>query len=292
MKPTDNPWPEVRTMNEKDRAMYAWSMDGDEPYVLGPDSLERDDVPRGRVLEREWTSHHMYPGTHRKYWIYVPEQLRAGEPSNLIVFQDGDKYLDRAFSATVALDNLIASGDIAPTVAVFVNYGTPGPGNMWGGSDDRQIEYDAVDPDYARFLLEEILPAVAAEVPITDDPERRAICGHSSGGICSFTVAWHRPDAFRRVISHCGSFLDILGGHDYPSKIRLAEPKPIRVLLQTGSKDLDISLGSIPIANQDMLAALTYSGYDVRYEFGEGGHTLLHGAAIFPDTLRWIFGAG
>ena len=33
--------------------------------------------------------------------------------------------------------------------------------------------------------------------------------GSSSGGICAFTVAWQRPDEFRKVVSYIGSFTSI-----------------------------------------------------------------------------------
>ena len=61
----------------------------------------------------------------------------------------------------------------------------------------------------------------------------------SSGGICAFTVAWERPDLFRKGLSHIGSFTNIRGGHAYPSLVRKTERKPIRVFLQDGSNDLD-----------------------------------------------------
>ncbi len=37
-----------------------------------------------------------------------------------------------------------------------------------------------------------------------------------------------------------------------------------------------------------MASALEYAGYDYRYVFGEGGHSLYHGGAIFADSLRWL----
>jgi len=39
-----------------------------------------------------------------------------------------------------------------------------------------------------------------------------------------------------------------------------------------------------------MAAALEYAHYDYKFVFGKGGHSLKHGAAIFPDTLRWLWG--
>jgi enterochelin esterase family protein len=130
---------------------------------------------------------------------------------------------------------------------------------------------------------------VEQDYRLVQDPAGRAICGMSSGGICAFTAAWERPDAFGKVVSHCGSYTNIRGGHNYPSTIRRAEKKPLRVFLQSGSNDLDVVFGNWPIANQDMAAALAFKQYDYQFVFGTGGHTLKHGGAIFPDTLRWLW---
>ncbi len=117
----------------------------------------------------------------------------------------------------------------------------------------------------------------------------RAICGLSSGGICAFNAAWERPDYFGKVISHCGSFVDIRGGHALAARVRSAEAKPLRVFLQTGQHDLDILYGCWPLANRELASALDYRGYDHRFVLGEGGHSLAHGGALFADTLRWLW---
>ena len=99
------------------------------------------------------------------------------------------------------------------------------------------MEYDALGDAYAEFLLSEILPPIRARFAVTDDPEQWAIGGMSSGGICAFTVAWERPDRFRRVLSFLGSFVDIRGGDRYPELIATSPSKPLRVFLQTGTRD-------------------------------------------------------
>ena len=134
-----------------------------------------------------------------------------------------------------------------------------------------------------------MLPLLKREFSITDDPEGRALCGISSGGICAWTVAWERPDAFRKVISYVGSFTNIRGGHNYPALIRKTERKPIRVFLQAGENDLDNLHGSWPLGNRQMAAALKFSDYDFKFVMGEGGHNGKHGGAIFPDMLRWLW---
>ena len=124
---------------------------------------------------------------------------------------------------------------------------------------------------------------------MTDDPDQRAICGISSGGICAWTAAWQRPDAFRKVLSHVGSFVNIRGGHVYPALIRKSARRPIRVFLQGGSEDLNNAHGNWPLANQQMASALDYADYDYRFEYGEGAHNGIHGGAILPDSLRWLW---
>ena len=156
----------------------------------------------------------------------------------------------------------------------------------------RSLEYDTCSARYVGFLVEELLPTVEAELgcSLTNDPTRRAICGISSGGICAFSAAWHRPDVFGGVISHCGSFTNIRGGHNYPYLVRSTERKPIRVFLQSGALDGNIVFGNWPLANQQMASALEFAGYDYRFEFGEGGHNLCHGGALFADAMRFLWG--
>lgn len=268
---------------------------GDEVYQLGHDSMRHDNVPRGKVTEHVWKSE-IFPGTIRRYWVYVPAQYDPSQPASVMVFQDGHAYVDEAgqFRVPIVFDNLIHAGDLPVVVGIFVD-----PGHLADGlpekpgwrprPENRSFEYDTLSDQYARFLLVELLPEVGRHYALTDDPEQRAICGISSGGICAWTVAWHRPDAFRKVMSHVGSFVNIRGGHVYPALIRKTEPKPIRVFLQDGSGDLDNQHGNWPLANQQMAAALKFAGYDYRFEFGEGAHNGIHGGAILPDALRWLW---
>jgi enterochelin esterase family protein len=192
---------------------------------------------------------------------------------------------------------LHASGDIGPTVAVFVNPGRPrgtsvdDPSQRPLAMRQRSIEYDSLTPTYGQFLLGELLPFVAREhrVELTDDPTRRTVCGISSGGICAFNVAWHHTQQFQRVLSHCGSFTNIRGGHNYPYLVRTTPRKPIRVFLQSGANDAITLFGDWPLANQTMANALAYASYDYRFEYGTGGHSLRHGGALFADSLRWLW---
>ena len=289
-RPSKTAWKTQDGMSPADQANAGKSMNAANHYALGVDSLAKAGVAKGTVSRYHWKSEKIYPGTERDYWLYVPAQYDGTEPANLMVFQDGALYLGEQINTCTVFDNLIHAGEIPVTIALFVNPGDKGPGlPIWGGTDNRSIEYDSLGDTYARFLEEELLPEVEKTYKLVSDPGGRAICGISSGGICAFTVAWERPDLFGNVISHVGSFTDIRGGHNYPPLIRRTETKPIRLFLQAGSNDLDVVFGNWPLANQAMASALHFKGYDYQFVMGDGGHNLHHGGAIFPDTLRWLW---
>jgi enterochelin esterase family protein len=266
-------------------------------YPLGPDSVRHEGVPRGEVTTHEWNDSKVFPNTNREYYIYVPAQYDRNKPAALMVFQDGRGFMreEGEYRVPIVFDNLIHKGEMPITIAVMINPGGFKDAEKAArrgkpGQENRSVEYDTLSGDYANFLLTEILPAVAKEHPFTDDPDGHAICGSSSGGICAFTVAWQRPDQFRKVYSVVGSFTNIRGGDAYPGIIRKgSDKKPIRVFLQDGSNDLDNQHGNWPLANKQMYAALKFRGYDVNFAFGEGAHNGNHGGSILPDALRWLW---
>src|SRR3954453_8694221 len=259
-----------------------------EVYETHPDSRERRDVPKGAVKQMPPWQIKIFEGTKRDWWVYVPAQYRPDNPAAVMVFQDGAGPKD--YVPTV-FDNLIARGDIPVLVGIFIN-----PGIRADGRPNRSFEYDTLSDQYARFLLEEILPEVEKTVKLRHDPASRAIAGASSGGICAFTVAWERPNEFSKVLSWIGSFTNIAsgktvreGGHNYEALIRKTPKKPIRVFLQDGANDLDNNNGNWPLANQTLAKSLSFARYDYKFEFGQGFHSNRHGRAILPDSLRWLW---
>lgn len=261
-----------------------------DSYTLGPDSQEQPGVPQGKVTEHTWTSK-IFPGTVRKYWVYVPAQYDGKTPACVMVFQDGQWYVDRKrdFRVPTVFDNLIHKKEMPVTVGIFINPGEIPSEGKGLPRRNRSFEYDSLSDQYVRFLEQEILPEVGKTVKLRPDAAGRAIGGISSGGICAFTAAWERPDLFSKVLSHVGSFTNIRGGDVYPGKIRKTPKKPIRVFLQDGSGDLDNDYGNWPLANQQMALALKFKGYDYKFEYGSGGHDGKHGGAILPDSLRWLW---
>ncbi|MEO7192389.1 MAG: alpha/beta hydrolase-fold protein [Vicinamibacterales bacterium] len=259
-----------------------------ETYESHPDSHAQPGVPKGTVKQMPAWESKIFAGTRRDWWVYVPAQYRAESPAAVMVFQDG---AGPSGYVPVVFDNLIAKGEMPVTVGIFIN-----PGTFADGRANRSFEYDRLSDQYARFLLEEILPEVEKTVRLEHDAASRAIAGSSSGAICAFTVAWERPTEFSKVLSWIGSFTNIQsgptlreGGHNYAAMIRKAPRKPIRVFLQDGANDLDNANGNWPLANQTLARSLAFAGYDYRFEYGQGFHSASHGRAILPDTLRWLW---
>jgi enterochelin esterase family protein len=260
---------------------------------LGPDSMVNPRIDKGQVIDFVFASSKVFPGTSRKIHLYIPAQYDAKKETAVMVFQDGHTYVNPngEFRVTTVFDNLIAVGDMPPVIGIFIDPGHKGAAkseSSWK-NNNRSFEYDTLSADYATFLIDEILPLVGKDYNLTKDPELRAICGTSSGGICAWTVAWERPDAFRKVASSIGSFTNIRGGDAYPGMIRKTEKKPIRGFFQEGINDLDNEHGNWPLGNMAMEAALKFKGYDHKYIWGHGAHSGKQMGAIFPDAMRWLW---
>jgi len=126
-------------------------------------------------------------------------------------------------------------------------------------------------------------------------------------------VAWHRPDAFRKVISMIGSYVSIgyqpattdkplvPGGDLYPGLIRKSPIRPMKIFLQDGSNDLSNEHGNWFLANQQMLSSFEWANanadkngdkgprYEVKHVWGDGGHSDQHGGSLLPEILRWMW---
>jgi enterochelin esterase-like enzyme len=280
----------------------------DEVYRLGPDSERHAGVPQGWISEWVKLPSEAYPGTLHDYCVYVPAQYDPTKPAALMIFQDGQAWLrlNGDYRVPHVFDNLIYRREMPVTIAVFINPGRKpaqpeASAGDWGDrSTNRPQEYNALDDKYARVIVDELLPELSRQFNLSQNPEDRAIAGASSGAIAAFTVAWHRPDQFRKVLSTIGSFTNLRGGHVYPDLIRQTERKPLRIFLQDGVNDNRGLAGEGAAArynperdwhaqNLKLAAALTEKGYDVNYTWGIGTHSNKQGGAILPDMLRWLW---
>ena len=278
----------------------------DAHYQLGPDSFPREGVAKGEVRGPFTLPSQAYPGTQHTYWVYVPAQYDPAVPASLMIFNDGQAFknpVEGDLRVPTVFDNLIDRREIPVMLAVFINPGRtpeqpePTPQEWGDRTTNRPTEYNSLDDRYARVIVDELMPALTKEFNISKDPERRGIGGASSGAIAAFTVAWERPNEFRKVLSLIGSFTNLRGGHAYADIVRKSEKKPIRIYLQDGRND---NRGIGRSGNYDetrdwffqnvrLMEALRDKGYDLNYQWGIGRHSQKHGGAIFPDMMRWLW---
>lgn len=285
--------------------------------TLTPDHHPQKGVPKGRLEGPFEFYSTIIENTVRRYWVFIPAQYTSAKAASVLVFQDGQRATNPKGSTRIqqVMENLIASGDMPVTIGIFITPGNSSnkyPNDLgMGNPDHRAQEYDDMSDRYARFLIDEMLPEVGKKYNLSTDPEQRAIGGTSSGAIAAFTVAWHRPNAFRKVYSAIGSYVSIgfhpeqspikLGGQDYPALIRRGAIRPMRIFVQDGINDLDNEWGNWFLSNQQMVSAMRYANriadknkqtgprYEVTTVWTDGVHSDKHPGALLPEALRWLW---
>jgi enterochelin esterase family protein len=277
----------------------------DMHYHLGPDSLPQDGVPKGEIRGPFVLPSNAYPGTQHTYWVYVPAQYDPGVPASLMIFNDGQAFLNQEGDARAenVMDNLIYRREIPVMIGVFIDPGRrpdqPEPNlHEWGDrTTNRPTEYNSLDDRYARVIVDELMPVLYKEYNISKDPDRHCIGGASSGAIAAFTVAWERPQQFHQVLSIVGSFVNLRGGDAYADIVLKNERKPIRIFLQDGRND-NRGMGRSGkydqrrdwfYQNVRLMHALTQKGYEVNYTWGMNKHGQKMGGAILPEMMRWLW---
>lgn len=216
-------------------------------------------VPRGRL--RRLTVESEAFGGRRRARVYEPAAPPGPGGYSLLVVHDGDDFLRYAGLRPV-LDNLIAAGAVAPLVVAFTQ-----------PAGERLEEY-AADPRHARFVADELAPAVAARFPLSPDPEARGLAGASLGAVASLASTWLRPGRFGRLLLQSGSFArDTRRGPAFAPVAELmrrflaAPGRPAgRVFVSCGVYE------SLVVENRALVPELEAAGARVRYRETRDGH--------------------
>ena len=273
--------------------LFATAQTVNEEYPVDSNSIVHPGVPKGEILKFTFSRSKIFPGTFREYWVYVPEQYKADQPACVYVNQDGIQW-----NAPTVFDNLIFQKAMPVTIGIFISPGRvlADSGSRANDRFNRSFEYDGLGDGYTKFLLTEIFPDVETKktsdgrtIRLSKKGNDRAIGGSSSGAVCAFTAAWEHPEEFSRVFSTIGTYTGLRGADRYPILVRKYEPKPIRIFMQDGSNDLNLSFGDWWKANESMERSFEFSGYEVKHVWGEGGHNGKQGTALFPEAMKWLW---
>ena len=310
--------------------------DGDGKFVVGPEFKIDPDLtdrgnPKGKSFEFTMllADSKIFRGddstlepqkkqvrTERRIFVYVPAAYQDGTKAPLLIIHDGPGQLNLVRHA---LDNLTVSKDPNRKLPAFITIAVQNGGND-GKNSERGLEYDTMSDRLARFIHDEVLPAVLNNTDIkaaypklafTDNPWGRAVMGCSSGGAAALSMGWFRPDLFRRVIAYSGTFVDQqdddaaeeakypLGAWEYHSSMKLiekSEKKPLRIFTHVSendlrANDLEETYHNWVMAGERTAAALKAKGYNHRYVFSLAskhcdGRVFEHTLA---DTLAWTW---
>ncbi len=252
----------------------------------------------------------------RKIFVYVPAAYKDGTKAPILVTFDGPSHMKLVRNA---LDNLTISRNPDRKLPAFIVVAVENGGDDGKGSE-RGLEYDTMSDRFARFINDEVLPAVLTNseikaaypnIAFTDDPWGKATMGCSSGGAAALTMGWFRPDLFRRLITYSGTFVDQqdddapeekeypLGAWEYHSGKKLietSEKKPLRIFTHVSefdirAKDPEETYHNWVMANERTAAALKAKGYDYRYVYSR--NTKHCDGKVFEqtlaDTLVWMW---
>src|SRR5580692_344480 len=161
-----------------------------QTYTLGPDSTPQAGVPKGLITKHTLPPGKYYPGTPHDYSIYVPAQYDAAKPTPFMIFFDGGGSINGSEHAPTVFDNLIAKREVPPMIGIFIDPGVlPAVSDQDQNRFERVFEYDSLSDRYASFLIDELIPAVAAKYNLSKDPNDRGLVGGSTGAVCAFVAA-------------------------------------------------------------------------------------------------------
>lgn len=222
-------------------------------------------------------------GTRKEIALYLPAEYKPHKRYPLLVCHDGDDYRKYAGIRKV-LDNLISRHEVAPIIVAFTS-----------GSARRNEEYGA-NPKQARFLVEEVVPAVEGRHRISPNKEDRGLMGASFGAVSTLFTAWTYPDAFGQLLLESGSFaFTDIGRHDrgplWDPVVSFVNRFRADVSRIHGAR-LFVSCGtfeSLIYYNRSLLPLLRDAGLEVRYVEAQDGHNWINWRDRLRDGLTWLF---
>jgi enterochelin esterase-like enzyme len=200
----------------------------------------------------------------------------------LLVVHDGGDYLQYAELKSV-LDNLIHRQIVRPLIVAFSHPG------------ERLVEY-ADDARHARFLTDELVPDLEAELPLLTEPGGRALMGASFGAVASLSVAYRSPGTYGRLLLQSGSFART-DGRCPPRPEPLWRPvtefvERVVASPEAVSDRIYASCGiyeSLVCENRAFLPSLQASGRVVRLVEVLDGHNWVSWRDGVGEALSWLF---
>lgn len=212
------------------------------------------------------------------YWVYTPPGYERMRNLPVLYATDGHAYLhEKRGSLTVVLDNLIARKKIRPIIVVFID-----PRDPADPANNRRQEEFKMNPDYGRFIAEELVPTIDATYKTDTDATSRGMLGFSFGGLNAAYFGIAYPHLFGNIAMQSPA----LHGNRYVyhqyATTRVSPEQ--RFFISTGTI-VDTEIQSDPFVE-----ILEQQGATYRYLKVSDGHTLLSWRHQLADILRYFWG--
>lgn len=222
-------------------------------------------------------------GHRRNESVYLPHGYDPDQGYPLVIVHDGSDYDDFA-ALTVSIDNLISEGVVPPFIAVLIN------------SNDRMGEYPR-GRRHARYVVQELLPAIEAGYSVSSDYRSRVLLGASLGAVASLSTAYRYPGTFGGLVLKSGSFVldrGKLRSRTHPvfeHTARLVDVlkrapglKGVRAFVSTGE------LEGLASDNRALAKVLEENGIEVLFQSSWDGHHWHNWRDQLRDALVWVLG--
>ncbi len=272
-------------------------------FTVSDESQPRPGVPAG-TLTGDLSINSRFLGYAVNYWVYTPAGYETLDHLPVLYVLDGNDFVEPRMGAMPAvLDNLIADGTIPPVLAVFPDAREPGnPAN-----NRREAEFLVHPAEHARFIAEELAPAIDRAYRTDPRPDARVIVGVSYGGLSAVYIAATQSQVFHNL----AAFSPALWALNVPQYLaddaqragaqvmkqaldavpacgaatgRACPPLPLRLFLTAGVPAWDV--GDLT----GWVASLTAESFPVQFDQVREGHTWSQWRGQTDEMLSYFFG--
>jgi len=220
-------------------------------------------------------------GGSREVQVYLPARYRASRRYPLLVVHDGPDYVRYAELKTV-LDNLIHGLEIPAMIVALTQ------------SPDRLVEYTG-DPRHARFIAEELVPALSEKLPLVNESGARCLMGASLGGVATLHTASKYPGLFGQLLLQSGSFaFSDLGHHQkgpvFDPVVRFVNEYRKRPFALANKIYLSCGIyESLIYENRSLVPLLQAQGMQINFEEARDAHNWENWRDRLRTGLTWLF---
>lgn len=215
-------------------------------------------------------------GYDLQYRVYLPNGVQADDKLPTIYITDGDSYAKKG-RMVKALDKGIASGELKPVIAIFVD--ARDPDNL---KVNRRKEQFFCKANYVEFFTSELVPLIDQTYATSQLRDDRVILGVSFGGFNSGCFGLMATHVFGGVAMNSPAHSEFV--KFLKDQYNKADKKNLKIFMSVGS------VSDNRLAVRAFRSVLIEKGYDLTYRQNHREHNWDNWRPLLPDVLNTFFG--